>query len=122
MRYTAITAGYGALAAAVIAAGLTLAGLATLPGPAQFAAAGWEIAYITVGAALLGTLCWNSGIRRVGADGVLFINVVPVTAFVIGIVQGYKFNWAELTGAFLVVAALFANHFPGRPIIARPMP
>ncbi|MFZ5511345.1 MAG: DMT family transporter [Pseudomonadota bacterium] len=111
LRYTALTATAGALSVVAATASAAALGAASVPGAGQIASVGWEIGYITLGSAVLGTLGWNSGIRRIGAEGVLFINFVPVTAFVIGVFQGYRFNWAEIIGSVLVVAALLANHF-----------
>lgn len=114
LRFTAVTVFYGALAAAAIAGATTLAGVAVWPAAPRLAAAGWEITYITIGSAWLGTLSWHSGIRRIGPDGVLFINFLPVTAFAIGVLQGARFNWAEVSGALMVGAALVVNHVLGR--------
>lgn len=71
------------------------------------------MAAATVVAALLGTLCWNVGIQRVGANGVLFFNFVPITAFSIGVARGYPFNWAEVVGALLVIFALVSSGLAG---------
>jgi drug/metabolite transporter (DMT)-like permease len=40
---------------------------------------------------------------------VLFINFVPVSAFVIGVALGHHFDMAELAGAALVILALIFN-------------
>jgi drug/metabolite transporter (DMT)-like permease len=109
LRYTTLTVAAGALfcvSATIIAVVL---GVASTPAVAQLRSVGWEIAYVTFCSAMLGTLCWNIGIRKIGAGGVLFINFVPITAFLIGVAQGYRFNWAELLGAVLVVSALLVN-------------
>lgn len=119
LRYTALTIGGGTLAVFVLTAVAVATGLAPTPAAPQLAGVGWQLFYITVVAALLGTLCWNSGMRRVGADGFLFINFVPVSAFAVGLVQGYRFNWAELLGACLVIGALFIGHAGSRHRIVR---
>lgn len=109
LRYTALTAGAGALFVFAATAAATTLGAAALPTSAQLLSVAWQILFVTFGAALLGTLCWNIGIRRVGAGGVLFINFVPITAFIIGIAQGYRFIWAEVLGAALVIIALLST-------------
>lgn len=109
LRYTALTVAAGVLFCVVATLAALLLGAATVPTTKQVASVGWQIAYITFGSAMLGTLSWNIGIRRIGADGVLFINFVPITAFIIGVVQGYRFNWAEVLGAVFVVGGLVAN-------------
>lgn len=109
LRYTALTASAGAFFVFAATAVATAVGAATVPTFNQLLSVGWEIFFVTFGAALLGTLCWNIGIRRIGANGVLFINFVPITAFIIGVSQGYRFNWAEVLGAVLVIAALLSS-------------
>lgn len=115
LRYTTLTVATGA-AVVICLTGLAAGvDLIVVPTTAQLRSVGWELFYITVVSALLGTLCWNSGIRRIGADGVLFINFVPVTAFAVGAFQGYRFNWAELLGAAAVLVALVVNQLWSRP-------
>lgn len=118
LRYTALTVATGVLfcLAATIAA--IWLGAASVPTSAQLTSVGWEIVYVTLGSAMLGTLCWNIGIRKVGAGGVLFINFVPITAFLIGVAQGYRFNWAELLGSLFVVSALLVSRMAARPAAA----
>lgn len=111
LRFTALTAAAGALFVFAATAAATRLGVAAVPTSSQLLSVAWQILFVTFGAALLGTLCWNIGIRRVGASGVLFINFVPITAFIIGVVRGYRFNWAEVLGAVLVIIALLASRF-----------
>ncbi|WP_420473632.1 DMT family transporter [Noviherbaspirillum sp. ST9] len=109
LRFTALTAGAGALFVVAATLVATQLGVAAVPTSGQLQSVAWQILFVTFGAALLGTLCWNIGIRRVGAGGVLFINFVPITAFIIGIMQGYRFNWAEVVGAALVIIGLLSS-------------
>lgn len=111
LRFTALTAAAGSLFVFASTAAAVALGAAALPSGAQLYSVRWEILFVTFGAALLGTLSWNIGIRRAGANGVLFINFVPITAFIIGVAQGYRFNWAEVLGAALVIVALATNRF-----------
>ncbi len=114
LRYTTLTMGMGAGSVLAINALAAATGVVPVPSAARFASVGWELFYITAVSSLLGTLSWNSGIRRVGSDGFLFINFVPVSAFAVGIAQGYRFNWAEIVGAGLVMGALVSNHLASR--------
>jgi len=60
-------------------------------------------------------LAWNAGISVLGpANGVLFINLVPITAFAIGVAQGHKFGASEIAGALLVIGALVVNNVATR--------
>lgn len=116
LRYTALTASAGAASVIVITSLGAGAGMIVFPTLGQITSVGWELFYITFISAVLGNLCWNSGIKRIGADGVLFINFVPVTAFVVAIALGHRLMWAEVLGALLVVSALVINHLLWRSV------
>lgn len=115
LRYTALSCGLGTLSILVITGGLVMFGDIRLPSLSTLAGFGWEFVYLVLLGAVVAVLSWNAGIRSVGAvNGVLFINLVPVTAFVIGVVQGHEFGRDELLGALLVVGALIANNLYSR--------
>ena len=106
-EYTAFTV-LLSLPALALAAGLaTAAGIAHLPSAGTLRGAALPLAYLvlvpTVGAAL----AFNRGIREMGAaHGIVFINVVPVSAMLIGLARGLRPGAAEIAGAALVMAAL----------------
>jgi drug/metabolite transporter (DMT)-like permease len=130
LRYTSLSCILGTLSILAITAGLALHGDIQLPSVSVLAGFGWEFAYLVVLGAVVAVLSWNTGIRIVGPiNGVLFINLVPVTAFLIGVAQGHKFSLDELTGALLVIGALVANNLysryqltkPEQPLLAKPV-
>ena len=56
-------------------------------------------------------ISWNAGINGLGAiNGILFVNLVPVISYVIGIYQGHTISTIEITGALLVIIALILNN------------
>jgi drug/metabolite transporter (DMT)-like permease len=56
-------------------------------------------------------LAWNSGIKSLGAvNGVLFVNLIPISAFLIGLAMGHTFTAADICGAGLTVLSLVANN------------
>jgi len=60
-------------------------------------------------------LAWNSAIRSMGPQNTaLFINLVPVTAFVISVAGGYRPGAVELAGAVLTIAALAGGNLLAR--------
>jgi len=110
LRYTTLTCALSvpAILAATLAA--TFVGYSHVPTAATLANLGAQFAYIIALASVVAVLAWNAGIRALGAsNGVLFINVVPVTALVIGSAQGHDLGAGEIIGAGLVIGALFAN-------------
>jgi drug/metabolite transporter (DMT)-like permease len=130
LRYTSLSCILGTLSILVITAGLALQGAIQLPSLSVLAGFGWEFTYLVVLGAVVAVLSWNTGIRIVGPiNGVLFINLVPVTAFLIGVAQGHNFSLDELTGALLVIGALVANNLYSRhqlkskeqPYLAKPV-
>lgn len=115
LRYTSLSCILGTFSILAITAGLALHGDIRLPSLSVLTGFGWEFAYLVILGAVVAVLSWNTGIRSVGAiNGVLFINLVPVTAFLIGVAQGHAFSMDELAGALLVIGALVANNLYSR--------
>ncbi len=115
LRYTALTTltGTGAIALATLAA-IEL-GVSHPTRLDAIAAVGWQLAYMIALASVFAVLAWNLGMRTLGAaNGVLFINFVPVTAFAIRAVQGQPIGAAELFGAALVIGALLVSNLAPR--------
>lgn len=120
VRYTALSMALGTLSIVAITLVATLAGAAHVPTMPVVASTGFDIAYLSLAAGVLAVLAWNGGIAILGtANGFLFINLVPIVAFAIGVAQGQRFGRAELAGALLVIAALFASNLASRASLAR---
>ncbi len=110
-RYTALScsAGLTTIVSANIIA--TLAGASTLPTPALIEPVLFEISYLVLAAGVLAVSCWSSGVVRMGAlNALLFMNMIPVSAFVISFVQGREIHPMEIYGMTLVIMALLANN------------
>ena len=115
LRYTALSAIGGTLTIVAATAVADLSGWQTAPAPGDVGAIWPAMTYIVVFGAVIGVLAWNAGVRRIGAaNGVLFMNLVPVTTFAVQIGRGYRPVGAELAGAGLTVAALVAANILGR--------
>jgi len=111
LRYTTLTCLPGTLGLLVIAAAATAAGVAHPPGAAALHQFRWEVAYLIVFTGIVGVLCWNAGIQRVGPlDAVLLANLIPIVVFAIAALQGTRFAPVEVGGAALVIGALVANN------------
>lgn len=68
---------------------------------------------------MIAVLSRNAVIRGLGGvNSMLYINVVLVAAFVIGVTQGYDVSWVMLLGALLVIGALVANNLYSRRLSA----
>jgi drug/metabolite transporter (DMT)-like permease len=115
LRYTALSATGGTITVLVVTEFATLAGWLTAPSASDVAAIWWQLAYVVVVGALAAVLAWNEGVRRLGApNAALYMNLVPVVAFVIAIVRGYHPDAAELGGAALALAALIGANLTAR--------
>ncbi|WP_376092320.1 DMT family transporter [Roseomonas sp. CCTCC AB2023176] len=116
LRYTALTAAFGALSIGAIELLALALGAAHLPAAATLAAAAPSLLYLVLLAAVAAVIGWNAGMRALGpARGVLFINLVPVTAFLIAVVGGRVPAAAEIAGVALVIAALLLNSLTAAP-------
>jgi hypothetical protein len=60
---------------------------------------------------VLAIFSWNAGNRALTPiNGILFINMVPVTTFIISGVSGYRVSTLEIIGAVLTITALVSNN------------
>lgn len=123
LRYTSLSCALGVTSLAACILFATLVGHAHVPTWQQVAKVEWHLAYLSAVATVAAGISWNAGIRQVGAlNGILFINFLPITAFVIGVLMGHRFTSAELIGSALVIAALLLNNLYGRQATVRQVP
>jgi drug/metabolite transporter (DMT)-like permease len=124
LRYTALSASGGVLVMLALWVPAALMGVVRVPATAgNWFALLPSLAYLTLLAAVVAVLCWNSGIRALGPqNGMLFINLAPLTALVVGVASGQSFGRFELIGALLVLASLVANQLGGAVGRADPLP
>lgn len=111
LRYTVLTCMLSLPAILGATAIATATGYVSTPSAGDVESVGWQLAYIIVIGSVLSVLCWNAGNKLLGAaNGMLFVNFVPVTVFAIRIAQGHHFQPIEFAGAALVIVALIANN------------
>jgi drug/metabolite transporter (DMT)-like permease len=122
LRYTALSASLGTITVVAVTELATLAGWYAAPSAGDVGAIWWQMLYVIAIGALAAVLAWNEGVRRLGApNAALFMNLVPVVAFVIAIVRGYNPDAAELGGAALTVTALVGANLAARQETRRPV-
>ncbi|MBI2381672.1 MAG: DMT family transporter [Gammaproteobacteria bacterium] len=115
LRYTTLTTLSGTVTVLAVVALAFVLGWTELPTVADMERIGWHLAYIVLFASVAAVVAWNVGIRIIGPlNGVLFINLLPISAFAIGVAQGKSFSAAELAGAVLVIGALVLNSLLSR--------
>src|SRR5262249_44989283 len=121
LRYTALATALGVSTIWLVNGVLMALGHNPPPTVATVVSIGPQLAYMVLVAGFLGVLAWNSGNKILTpVNGVLFMDVVPVTTFVIAAMGGYGFNRAEFVGAGMTIAALILNNVYQRRVGARP--
>ena len=120
LRFAALTMLMAQPVMLVVLVIASLAGIAHLPSLATVTDNATGLLFQIVFGTTAATLGWNLGIAALGPlIGVLFINLVPITAFTVGIVLGNRFVAAELVGAACVIAALLINNLHARRAMAK---
>lgn len=116
LRYTALSCAFGSLSIDGIVGAGTMAGWLRLPNRGQLQSVTWDLGYMILVAGILGVFAWNAGNRLLGTvNGVLFINLTPVTALGISAMKGEQVIPGEVWGSLLVIFALIFNNLCQRP-------
>lgn len=83
--------------------------------------AAWQILYMAIPATVIAVLTWNHAVAVLGAaNGVLFINLVPITAFTIEAFRGNQPGAGQLIGVAVTLAALVAINIVTRQRTKQP--
>lgn len=110
-KYTTVTTGLGLLSVAAIQLAMLAGGAITLPSTATLLSIAPHLLYMAFIAGAVGVLSWNLGNRTLGAqNGVLFMDVIPLTTFLISSVQGMVPHKAQIVGACITGIALICNN------------
>jgi drug/metabolite transporter (DMT)-like permease len=118
LRYTTLSCILGTASALVIVVLATIAGYLKVPAVDALSTIRWEMGYMIVISGVLAVFSWNAGNRALTPiNGILFINLVPVTTFVISILSGYNMSKLEVVGAVVTIAALVSNNLYQREIL-----
>lgn len=123
VKYTTVTTGLGLMSAVGITAVLLGTGLVAVPGVGQVGAVLPELAYMSLVAGFVGVLAWNIGNKILTPrGGVLFMDVVPVTAFAVSALNGTVPVPMQIVGAAVTAAALVCNNLYMRRRMTTPAP
>lgn len=107
LEYTAFTALMAVPAMVLFALVATALGWSHVPTLAGLAHAAPAMAYTVLFATVFASLAFNKGVRQLGAaQGIVFINLVPVSALIMSAARGVTPGATEIVGALMVVAAL----------------
>ncbi|MBH5319646.1 DMT family transporter [Paenibacillus sp. GSMTC-2017] len=111
LRYSTLTCLLGSAVSFVIVATLSITGLVPVPSLETVFSIKYEMSFMVLLPGLAALLCWNAGIKMLTPlNGILFINFVPITTFIVMAFQGYQISVYELAGTLLVIFALLRNN------------
>jgi drug/metabolite transporter (DMT)-like permease len=115
LRFATLSITYGTIATVIVSIVAQLAGVAHAPTTIESSVI-VGMAYMIIFPAILAFLFWTFAISKIGAENTgLFMNAVPVVAFIIGIFSGQHFAVIEYLGAALTITALAINNLVSRP-------
>jgi drug/metabolite transporter (DMT)-like permease len=111
LKYTTISVGLSLTSMLAINAVLLMLGVVPVPSAAAIVSVSPHLAYMAFIAAGVGVLSWNIGNKLLTPlNGVLFINLLPVTAFAISAFVGHAPSKTQIFGAAVTCVALIGNN------------
>lgn len=117
VRYTTMTTLLGMISVGTIDVTLIITGNIAVPQLSTVSLVTPHLLYMALVAGLIAVLCWNIGNRIITAtNGVLFMDVVPVTAFIVSALTGVVPTSVQLTGAVITATALILNNLNQRKL------
>lgn len=120
-KYTAVTSALGMASVLPLNGLLYGLGLVAVPSAADLAFVIPHVLYMAFVGGFIGVLCWNLGNNILTSlNGVLFMDIVPLTAFAISAAEGITPTGAQLAGAALTAAALVLNNLAMRRRLGAP--
>lgn len=115
LRYSTLTTLYGVASVIVVLVIATSLGWLSFPTIRSIGSVSSALIYMITLAGVIAVFAWNLGNRLIGPiNGILFMNLVPITSFIISITNGYKVSVFELLGCTITIAALISNNIYGR--------
>ena len=110
-KYTAITTVLGLTTVYFVTAALIVAGHIEVPSKETLIYVTPHLLYMSLVAGFIGVLAWNMGNKILTPlNGVLFMDVVPLTAFTVSSITGLVPTNVQLGGALCTASALVMNN------------
>lgn len=110
-KYTTVTTWFGLSTIIVVNLILFAVHIVRVPRVADIAAVTPHLLYMGIVAGFGGILAWNLGNRILTPlNGVLFVDVIPITTFIVSSIEGVVPTKMQVVGACLTGAALIFNN------------
>jgi drug/metabolite transporter (DMT)-like permease len=123
LKYTTITMWLGLTSIVAINLSLLAGEVVPMPSAANLTAVIPHLLYMGLIASFVGVLCWNLGNRILTPlNGVLFMDVVPITAFGVSALTGVVPTSIQIVGACITGTAVILNGLYLRSRAKRPAP
>ncbi|MEY9869204.1 drug/metabolite transporter (DMT)-like permease [Peribacillus sp. B2I2] len=111
LRYSTLTCILGTSVSGIITLFASVLGL-SVPTAEVMQSIYGEMIFMIIFPGAIALLSWNLGIKLLTPiNGILFINLVPITTLAIVFIQGGSLSSFELLGTFLVIYALIQNNY-----------
>jgi drug/metabolite transporter (DMT)-like permease len=120
IKYTAFSTLFGLPTIYIVTLFLITNGNISMPTTDVIASTFPELMYMALVAGFIGVLCWNQGNKIITPiNGVLFMDIVPVTAFIISTIEGLVPTAGQVVGISFTVTALILNNLYQRRRLAQ---
>ncbi|EDX3289441.1 DMT family transporter [Salmonella enterica subsp. enterica serovar Luciana] len=117
LRYTTMSTLLGMISVVLIDLFLVGSGAISVPSAASIITIVPHLFYMALVAGLVAVLCWNVGNRIITpTNGVLFMDVVPITAFIVSALNGVVPTNMQIIGAVITAMALVLNNLNQRKL------
>ncbi|UVI30169.1 DMT family transporter [Paenibacillus spongiae] len=111
LRYSTLTCLLGSAVSGVIVTLASAFQLLPVPTWDTIFSIKYEMSFMVLVPGLAALLSWNAGIKLLTPlNGILFINFVPITTFIIMAFQGYRISSYEIIGTLLIIFALIRHN------------
>lgn len=116
-KYTTLTTLLGLTTVFAVDIVLVILGVIPQPTVAAVIEVSPHLIYMALIAGFVGVLCWNIGNKILTPlNGVLFMDVVPITAFILSSISGVVPNNMQTLGACITATALLMNNLYQRKV------
>ncbi|MCG7343822.1 DMT family transporter [Sporosarcina sp. ACRSL] len=111
LRYSTLSCLLGTATATVAVVVATLTGYVSFPTVETMIITSPHIAFMVIFPGVIALVGWNYGVSVITPlNGLLFLNLVPVTTLVIQIIQGAGVTAYDYIGTIFIIVSLFSNN------------
>ncbi|MED2777005.1 DMT family transporter [Bacillus thuringiensis] len=111
LRYSTLTCLFGTVVTILITVAMTALGYISMPSIGTISIVKYDLIFMMTLPGIIALLAWNYGVKILSLiNGILFINLIPITTLVIMMVQGYTITTFDIVGVLLVSTAIIHNN------------